>query len=142
MIKFKGRSLLKRYLPLKPIKREYKVYCLADALIRCLYNFDIYTGKQENKQETLDEAVVLHLISSLSLVKHQLFFDNFSTTFPLLLQLEKKKIGTTGTIRTNRKLFLETLRHKDKLERSDYKCCLQPNLSGQMARQKINLYCR
>src|SRR5690242_18734409 len=32
MIKFKGRSSLKQYLPLKPIKRGYKVWCLCDPI--------------------------------------------------------------------------------------------------------------
>ena len=49
MIKFKGKSSLKQYLPSKPIKRGYKVWCLADSLTGYLYNFDIYTGKEEKK---------------------------------------------------------------------------------------------
>ena len=31
MIPFKGRSSMKRYLPLKPVKRGFKVWVLADA---------------------------------------------------------------------------------------------------------------
>jgi hypothetical protein len=31
MVKFKGRSSLKQYMPLKPIKHGYKVWCLADS---------------------------------------------------------------------------------------------------------------
>lgn len=123
MIKFKGKSSLKQYMPMKPIKRGYKVWCLADSLTGYLYNFDIYTGKQENRQGTLAEDVVLQLISMIDLVNHQLFFDNFFTSIPLLLQLKQKKIGATGTIRTNRKLFPKELLVKDKLKRGEYKYC-------------------
>lgn len=59
MIKFKGRSSLKQFLPSKPIKRGYKVRCLADSLTGYLYNFEIYTGKEKEKQGTLGEYVVL-----------------------------------------------------------------------------------
>ncbi|XP_039764250.1 piggyBac transposable element-derived protein 4-like [Pararge aegeria] len=45
MILFKGRSSLKQYMPLKPIKRGYKVWCCCDSSTGYLYNFEIYTGK-------------------------------------------------------------------------------------------------
>lgn len=45
MIKFKGRCVLKQYMPLKPIKRGYKVWCLADATTGFIIAFIVYTGK-------------------------------------------------------------------------------------------------
>lgn len=45
MILFKGRCVLKQYMPLKPIKRGYKVWCLADATTGFIIAFIIYTGK-------------------------------------------------------------------------------------------------
>ena len=36
MIPFKGRSLLKQYMPMKPVKRGYEVWCIADARWVCL----------------------------------------------------------------------------------------------------------
>lgn len=47
MIKFKGRSVLKQYMPLKPIKRGYKVWCLADSVTGFIIAFVIYTGTRE-----------------------------------------------------------------------------------------------
>lgn len=44
MIKFKGRCVLKQYMPLKPIKRGYKVWCLADAVTGFILAFIVYTG--------------------------------------------------------------------------------------------------
>ena len=44
MIPFKGRSSMKQYLPLKPVKRGFKVWALADSLNGYLYDFNVYTG--------------------------------------------------------------------------------------------------
>ena len=42
MIRFKGRCSFKQYNPMKPIKRGYKLWCVAD---NCgyVYKFEIYT---------------------------------------------------------------------------------------------------
>lgn len=65
MIKFKGRSTLKQYLPMKPIKRGYKLWCLADQR-GFIKKFQIYQGKDEEMSEKfnnygLGERVVLEL---------------------------------------------------------------------------------
>ena len=69
----------------------------------------------------MGEHVVLHLVNELNLEHHQLFFDNFFTTLPLLLQLQEKRIGATGTIRRNRKFVPKELLHEDKLQRGEYR---------------------
>ena len=48
VVKFKGRSFLKQYLPMKPIKCGFKVWVRADSQNGYLCNFDIYTGKEES----------------------------------------------------------------------------------------------
>ncbi|XP_045134450.1 piggyBac transposable element-derived protein 2-like [Portunus trituberculatus] len=52
MIRFKGRSSLKQYNPMKPIKRGYKVWCLVDNA-GYVFKFDIYTGKGENNDPNM-----------------------------------------------------------------------------------------
>ena len=47
MIKFKGRSSIKQYLPLKPIKRGYKVWCLCDPITGYLFNYQIYGNRKD-----------------------------------------------------------------------------------------------
>ncbi|KAJ8958695.1 hypothetical protein NQ318_016422 [Aromia moschata] len=50
MIRFKGRSTLKQFMPLKPIKRGYKVWIRADESgYAC--QFQIYSGKVESSTE-------------------------------------------------------------------------------------------
>lgn len=44
MVKFKGRSNLKQYLPNKPIKRGFKIWVRADQY-GYVSDFEIYTGK-------------------------------------------------------------------------------------------------
>ena len=65
MIKFKGRSVLKQYLPIKPIKRGYKLWCLADQR-GYIKKFQIYQRNDEelNSKFTgygLGEKVALEL---------------------------------------------------------------------------------
>ena len=47
MIKFQGRSSLKQYMPMKPIKRGIKVWVLGDSSNRYFSRFNVYTGRNE-----------------------------------------------------------------------------------------------
>lgn len=44
MIAFTGRSSIKQYMPLKPVKRGYKVWGAADSATGYLWNFEVYEG--------------------------------------------------------------------------------------------------
>ena len=57
MIKFQGRSSLKQYMPMKPIKRGIKVWVLGDSTNGYFSRFDVYTGRQENREVGLGEKV-------------------------------------------------------------------------------------
>ena len=52
MVKFKGRSTLKQYQPLKSIKRGFKVWCRADSTSGYIDNFVVYTGKSDEGRTT------------------------------------------------------------------------------------------
>lgn len=45
MIRFKGRSSIKQYMPMKPIKRGFKVWVCACSSTGYVCNFQIYEGK-------------------------------------------------------------------------------------------------
>ena len=47
MVKFKGRSSFKQYLPAKPIERGYKIWRLCDSITGYLFNCRIYVGKTD-----------------------------------------------------------------------------------------------
>ena len=59
MIPFKGRSTMKQYLPLKPVKRGFKVWAISDATNGYMYDFNVYTGATEGREMALGEKVVL-----------------------------------------------------------------------------------
>ena len=128
MIRFKGRSLLKQYNPMKPIKRGYKLWCLAN-ITGYVYKFDVYTGKKAddgNGNDNLREVglggkVVWHLVEHLCGKNHTVFFDNFFSSIPLLDILRMNKILACGTIRANRQYF-PTLATDKSLKRGDFDC--------------------
>jgi hypothetical protein len=107
MIAFKGRSTLKQYMPLKPIKRGFKVWVICCAVTGYMVNFDIYEGKPQGGQRefSLGESIVLKLASAFEHLGYCLFFDRFFTSLPLLDKLLRKKIFGVGTIMPSRKFF-------------------------------------
>ena len=123
MIKFKRRSSLKQYLPLKPIKRGYSVWCLCDPITGYLFNFQIYLGKEEisGKETSLDERVVFDLISGHNFKGKYLYFDKFFTSVRLLENLKLQNIKARGTIRSDRAGIRSDFANKNKMERGDCK---------------------
>ena len=103
MIKFKGRSTLKQFMPKKPIKRGYKVW------MRCnetgfASQFHVYTGKSDEiAEKNLAERVVKNLCEPIFGKNHHLFMDNFFTTYNLFRFLDTKNVFCCGTVNLNRK---------------------------------------
>ena len=111
MIKFKGRSSLKQYMPLKPTKRGIKVWVAADSTNGYFPRFEVYTGKKDNSTEHgLGARVVKTLTSDFKGKYHHVYFDNFFTSLQLLEDLEKDQIYSCGTARKDRKGFPDQLR--------------------------------
>lgn len=65
MVGFKGRTILKQYMSLKPTKRGFQIWGIACTETAYLLSFDLYEGKhQEQEGMSLGEHVVLGLILS------------------------------------------------------------------------------
>lgn len=106
MIKFQGRSSLKQYMPMKPIKRGIKVWVLADSSNGYFPRLEVYTGRKDNTTERcLGSKVVKELTKDFQLRWHSVFFDNFFTSKSLLCELEEVGLYACGTARSDRKLF-------------------------------------
>ncbi|KAJ8873110.1 hypothetical protein PR048_026727 [Dryococelus australis] len=60
VLPFKGRSSLKQYVLMKPVKRGYKVWCLTDSKTDYVMEFDVYSGKAGTsvRKLTLGERTV------------------------------------------------------------------------------------
>lgn len=109
MIRYYGRHNCKQFIRGKPIRFGYKAWCL-NSENGYLINFELYQGKTTNSNETyvsdfgsataplvtmLDELPNPHL-------SYQIFVDNLFTSFKLLLELNNRGYGVTGTLRENR----------------------------------------
>ena len=106
MIKFKGRSSMKQYMPKKTTKRGFKVWVRADSTNGYVSDFKFYTGKRGDTTEVgLGGSVVTRLTRCLVGKFYHVFVDNFFSRIPLLRQLFKDDIYAPGTLRSNRKLF-------------------------------------
>lgn len=119
MVKFKGRSSLKQYMPKKPVKRGYKIWMLADQS-GYAWNFQIYTGKvKDSVEKYLGSRVVKDLCKNLHNDCHRLYFDNFFSSIPLFEELRAKKIYCCGTVNVARK-YLPNFSPDQQMKRGDY----------------------
>ena len=114
MTKFKGRSSLKQYMPLKPTKRGIKLWLRCDAGSGYIYDMNIYCGKETNPQEneeslTLGERVVKLLASTIKQNDVVLCFDRFFTSVHLLETLNFPALGTCISNRKNMPAMKEKL---------------------------------
>lgn len=128
MTKFKGRSSLKQYMPLKPTKKGYKD---VDALgfsdrLWYTYNFNIYCGQEESLViGSLGERMVNTLISTIWKPNATLCFDYFFRSVHLLTSLN---FAALRTCMANRKKLLSMDTKKLKKREAVSKC----NSSGLM----------
>lgn len=119
MIRFKGRSLLKQYMPKKPIKRGNKVWMRCDESSNAS-QFDIYVGKTKEAEKNLGERVVKMLCESLYGKNHRVYMENFFTSYELFGYLETKSVYCCGTVNMKRKSLPKTLMEDKKLKRGDF----------------------
>lgn len=102
MVKFKGRSSLKQYLPLKPIKRGIKIWERCDAKSGYTYDLNIYEGKDVVKVDgTLGERVVNKLCDTIHGQDVIIAFDRFFTSINTMRNLPFPAIGTCIKTRKN-----------------------------------------
>ena len=105
MVPFKGKSLLRQYMPNKPHKWSFKIWGWS-AISGFLYDFDVYQSRSTEKSKTelgVNGDVVMKLTSSLP--KHhnfKIFADNFFTRFSLIHKLNSDGNQYVGTIRVHR----------------------------------------
>lgn len=120
MILFKGRSAIKQYNPLKPIKRGYKLWCRSD-MSGYMYEFEVYQGKDDSefKRFGLGGSIVQKLTKSLVNKNHIIMMDNYFSSVELYEYLKSVGIYACGTIRSNRK-GLPALAADKTLKRGDF----------------------
>ena len=129
MTKFKGRSSLKQYLPLKLIKRGIKIWERCDSKTGYVYDLSVYSGKNMEERNgekiTLGERVVLKLAESIRKSDVTLAFDRFFTSVQLIDNIQYAAVGTCISNRKNLPKF------DGKLDRGQYQ--YKTNDSGTIA---------
>lgn len=120
MIRFKGRSSIRQYMPQKPIKRGYKVWVRANES-GYVSQFDIYTGKVGNTiEKNLGARVVTDLSRILAGSYSKVYFDNYFTSLALMQDLKKAKIYACGTVRKDRKGLPSDFRPDKDMSRGEF----------------------
>ena len=127
MILFKGRHSIKQYNPMKPIKRGYKLWVRED-LDGYISKFDVYQGKHQSDVLVpnaydgigLGEKVVVNFSKDLLGKYHQVYFDNYFNSVPLMQYLKANAVMACGTIRANRKGLPTGLIPDKGLQRGDF----------------------
>ena len=112
MVPYKGRSSLKQYMPMKPVRRGLKVWMRADAVTGYISQFQVYVGKEVSTEMELGARVVKDLTRTLVNKNYHVFCDNFFTSVQLFHQLQCDGIYATGTIRADRRGFPQAAREK------------------------------
>lgn len=107
----KARVYFKQYMPLKPKKWGFKFFPLCGAKSGYVYNFELYTGNENNPKFRLSNEkdlgacanVVVRLLRDVpNYLNHKVYFDNYYTNIPLVYELHKRGIRSLGTVRKNR----------------------------------------
>lgn len=118
MVRFKGRSVMKQYMPMKPIKRGFKIWCASCSCCGYLLKFQMYTGKESSQEHGLAHRVVTDLIlPHLANRNHIIYMDNFFSSLPLYQELLQHGTMACGTYRTNRAGFPTELTDKTSLKK-------------------------
>jgi hypothetical protein len=102
---FRGRCVMRQYMPAKPAKYGIKWFCLCDVATSYLLEVNIYLGKEINQNENTKgsaRAVVEALLSSYHGTRRLVCMDNWFTSVPLAISLYFKKLLILGTVRENK----------------------------------------
>ena len=102
MAAYKGRSPIKQYIPSKPHKWGYKIWCLCSE--DYLLHFEVYEGKEDDPSDagaTVD--TVLRMTAAYQHQERILYTDNWFTSPTLLHALAQRGIRFCGAVRSNRR---------------------------------------
>lgn len=101
MVSFRGRTVLRQYMPKKPNKWGIKVFlrCDTDGMV---HEFRVYDGTNPF-EDRFTSGIVKDLISQVPcFVNHRLYYDNFFSSTSLAGELKQKGIYTVSTVNPTR----------------------------------------
>uniref|UniRef100_A0A286Y2W0 PiggyBac transposable element-derived protein domain-containing protein n=1 Tax=Cavia porcellus TaxID=10141 RepID=A0A286Y2W0_CAVPO len=99
---FHGRCNFRQYIPKKPSKYGIKIYALVDAKTYYTFNLEIYPGTQPAGPYSYSNKpndVVNRLVAPISQTDRNVTFNNWFTSFQLMLHLlTEHKLTSVGII--------------------------------------------
>ena len=104
MIRFYGHHQDKVYMPAKPIKWGFKMWCLTSSNGVLHHIFPSQGAQTKTTVEGLGQGpdVVLSLVKAVNIpAGSRVFMDNLYTSLELIKQLSRMGIDGTGTVRQN-----------------------------------------
>ena len=122
MIPFLGRSSLKVFMPLKPVKYGLKAYVLCESTTGFVVNWCLHTGRKKNKENSAIYNIVMRLVDGCEGEDYTLFMDRYYSTLRLFIDLKDIQIRACGTIQSKR-LHLDdkTSKEIDKIKDNEIK---------------------
>ncbi|XP_050316175.1 piggyBac transposable element-derived protein 3-like [Anthonomus grandis grandis] len=132
MVPYFGRHPCKMFIKGKSVRFGFKLWCLCSSNGYLFYSL-LYAGAQDKKHSELglDGGVVMSLLSVVEKPQnHQIFFDNFFSTFKLFGHTKQNVFFfATGTIRDNRTSRCPFLDNKkmEKTERDEFDAAYDAN---------------
>lgn len=120
MVGYYGKHSCKMFIYGKPTKFGFKNWVLAGST-GYVYCFDPYQGKKTgvcHKNLGLGGSVVMNLLKKVENPQnHEIYFDNFFSSIPLMMKLAEKGYFAAGTVRTNRLNSVKCLSSLDKFKK-------------------------
>ena len=92
--------LLKQFIRGKPIRLGYKFWALCDSSSYC-FNFNLYCGKNLSDQRKGSYVFLKTLDAIEEIQSHTAFFDNFFTSYQLLIHLKSFGFQAKENIKDN-----------------------------------------
>lgn len=133
MVSYTGRHTTKQYMRNKPIKWGYKLWVLADST-GYPYHVSPYQGARGHfspETKPLGYRVVMEMVDVVQKVSdpssHEIYMDNFFTSYDLLRDLKKRNMRATGVIQNNR--LRKVLRSESEIKiRGEYETVCDGNV--------------
>ena len=128
MVGFKGRSILKQYIPNKPTKWGYKVWCLCSK--NYLLALKVYEGASAVNGSVTAAEAALELVQPYQNHNRILYMDRLFTSPDLLATLLQNGTRGCGTVRNDRVGLPDDFKKKEKEMKTGQRECWQKGNMG------------
>ena len=105
--RFRGKCGFRHFIPNKPAKYGLKVFALVDSKTFYVLNLEVYVGVQPEGPYSVSNKpmdIVCRLVTPIAGSRRNITFDNWFTSYELLIKLLKDyKLTSVGTVRKNKR---------------------------------------